>query len=208
MTEDFDNLLAIHHLLDETIQSTNVFLLCDEELSTLRSGCLAGPYDKHHHYNGDKCQRHTQDNHVNQHVYDTDQTVDKLRDTLADHLTQGINIVCVHGHDIAMLMCIKIFNWKRFHMFKHVVTDISHRSLSNIHHDLSIAKGCCNTDCIQDTHLNDGLKQIGIIWIFLTEKWRNVAIDQCFHKHRSLCIGIDTDENADQHKCTVNWISL
>ena len=102
VTEDLDNLLAVHHFLDETVDSTKGLLLF-HEVASGKSGHFFR-YGKHDRYHNECCnrQRNVQNQHADKDADNRDRTVDDLRNTLADHLTQRIDIVRVDRHDIAV----------------------------------------------------------------------------------------------------------
>ena len=68
--------------------------------------------------------------------------VDELRQTLADHLAQGVgDIVGVDRHDIAVGVGVKVFDGQRLHMGEHFVTQVFQRALG----DFAIRRFCTNT---------------------------------------------------------------
>ena len=125
MAEYLYNLLAFHHFLDVTIYNTKILLLLHEILAA--ESCKIFTCHQHHsnHDQSHDGKRHIQNNHTYQYTDNGNHTGNQLWNTLADHLAQCINIIGVDRHDIAMCMCIKIFNRKCFHALKHLISKIA-----------------------------------------------------------------------------------
>ena len=62
--------------------------------------------------------------------------VEQLWNTLADHLTQRIDIIRIYRHDITMRMRVKILDRQFFHMaeqvFSHIIEEFP---VSHVYHD-------------------------------------------------------------------------
>ena len=76
----------------------------------------------------------------------------QLRNTLADHLTQGINIIGIDRHDISMGMCVKIFYRQSLHTLKHLISKIAQGSLADINHQTVVGISTCHTNGIKTGH--------------------------------------------------------
>ena len=134
MRKDFDHLLARHGLFDETVESAQIVLLGDEVPSRQR-GHFTGTEQHHaYHTDGDAGQRRAQDQHHRQDTDNRDQAVEQLGHTLADHLAQSINIICIDRHNVAVRMRIKIFDRQTFHVLKQLCAQASHRPLGDACH--------------------------------------------------------------------------
>ena len=195
MTEDFDNLLAIHHLLDEAVGLTQSFLLLHKEVSG-KSGYLLG--DGHHNRYHDESrdrQRNIQDQHADKNAYNHDGAVQHLRNTLADHLTESIDIVRVDGHDISVGMSVKIFDRQLFHVSKQIVSQVSQGSLGHIDHHTVLGKRSQNTDEIKDCHTENRMKKRREIRIGSLQHGHDIAVDQGLHEHGSLYVCQHADKN-------------
>ena len=195
VTEDFDNLLAIHHLLDEAVGLTQSFLLLHKEVSG-KSGYLLG--DGHHNRYRDESrdrQRNIQDQHADKNAYNHDGAVQHLRNTLADHLTESIDIVRVDGHDISVGMSVKIFDRQFFHVSKQIVSQVSQGSLGHIDHHTVLGKRSQNTDEIKDCHTENRMKKRREIRIGSLQHGHDIAVDQGLHEHGSLYVCQHADKN-------------
>ena len=129
MTEDLDNLLAGHHLLDVAVDCSEVLLLLNEVLAR-KSRHLLGDQD-HDTDKEDRQEREpaVQEDHADKHADDRDDTVYELRDTHAHHLPEGVDVVRVHGHDVAVRMRVEVPDGQALHVLKHPVADALHRAL-------------------------------------------------------------------------------
>ena len=105
-----------------------------------------------------------------------------------------------------MRMGIKIFDRKTLHVMEHIISQILQCSLCHIYHDPVIGKGSQNTDQIEYRNLQDRSKQRTEIRTALPDQWHDIQIDQIFHKHGSLDIGNDTDENTHCHNYQMNSV--
>ena len=127
MAEDFDNLLPVQHLFDKSIHSPQIDLLTD----IIPSGQLReiGRHKEHDggRENGDHRQRRVQDDHRDQRRRHGDNRVDNLRDALAQELTQRVNIVRIHGHNVAVCVRVEVFDRQGFHSPEEVVSQVKQR---------------------------------------------------------------------------------
>ena len=105
-----------------------------------------------------------------------------------------------------MRMGIKIFDWKTLHVMEHIISQILQGSLCHIYHDPVIGKSSQNTDQIKSCNPQDCSKQRTEIRTALPDQWHDIQIDQILHKHGSLDIGYDTDENTHCHDHQMNSI--
>ena len=127
MAEDFDNLLPVQYLFDKSIHSPQIDLLTD----IIPSGQLReiGRHKEHDggRENGDHRQRRVQDDHRDQRRRHGDNRVDNLRDALAQELTQRVNIVRIHGHNVAVCVRVEVFDRQGFHSPEEVVSQVKQR---------------------------------------------------------------------------------
>ena len=206
MTEHLDHLLSVHHLLDESVDGTKVFLLLDKVFSASSGDGFGREQHQADHNQCEHRQGNTEDHHTDEHTDNGDQTVDDLRNTLADHLTEGIDIIGIDGHDIAVGMAVKIADRQFFHMFKHVVTERPHGSLGHIDHNSVVSKGRSHTKKVEASHSCDCHGQRTKIRITLSKHRSNIIIDQRLHEHGSLYIGKYAGKNQYNNDYPLNQI--
>ena len=123
MGKHLDNLLACDHFFHIAVNGTEGFLLADEEFA-----CFAHHRDGHEHdagngehgYDGQNpgSPQHGGENHD-----DGDDGRECLRNGLGNHLTQGIDVAGIAGHDVACGVGVEIAQGKPLHLGKHLVTD-------------------------------------------------------------------------------------
>ena len=123
VAEYLDDLLACHRLLNKAVELTDIFLLRDKVPSRPLSHLHRGEQHQRHHRQCQECQRYVQDQHHGQNTDDRDRAVEQLRDTLADHLSERINIIGVDRHDVAVGMRVKIFNREGLHMIEQILPE-------------------------------------------------------------------------------------
>ena len=208
MTEYLDNLLAIHHLFDKAVDFTKIPLLFYKEISG-KSGHLFC-HSQHDRYHNQRCnrQRDVQNQHTDKDTDNRDCTVDDLRDTLTDHLAQSINIICINRHNIAVRMRIKIFDWQLFHIAEQIISQIPQGSLGHINHGTVLNERSHNTDPVKSGHPQNCVEQRAKIRIRLGQHRRDIAVNQRFHKHRSLYVCQDVDKNRNDNSDTMYGIIL
>ena len=93
MTENLNDLLSLHHFFNISVHLTDINLLFYEISSAGAGGSPGRQYHNSDHNQGHNGQRNIQNDHADQNTHDRNSTVDKLRHTLADHLTKRINII-------------------------------------------------------------------------------------------------------------------
>ena len=159
MAEYFYNLLSFHHLFDIAVDFSEILLLLQEVFSTLCSETAAyGKHDKYH-YKCEYSQRDIQNDHTDKYAYNGDDAGKHLWHTLTDHLAEGIDVVCVDGHNIAVRVRVKVFNRKCFHTGKHIVSKIAKGSLTYINHNAVIGISGSYADGIKAGNLSNGQRQ-------------------------------------------------
>ena len=124
MTEDLDNLLTGHHLLDEALFRCQGTLLVHHVLGAHAAVLLCyGQHRCHKQAYYDE-HRNAEAGHHDDHHCDGKDGLEQHRHTLADHHTDGIGIVGIGTHDVAVCMGIKIFDWQSLHLGEHIHTEV------------------------------------------------------------------------------------
>ena len=149
MAEYFYYLLSGHHLFDISIHCPQILLLLHKISAASSCGSPGRQYHNANHQQRYHCQRHIQNQHTDKYTDNGKCTVSHLRNTLADHLSQSINIIGINRHDIPMSVGIKVFNRKFLHMRKQIVPQIPQYSLCNIYHNPVICVSSADSHCIK-----------------------------------------------------------
>ena len=150
MTENFDNLLSIHHFFYKAFHFSQGVLLFHKKLCRTASYFL----DQHSHYHYSQDDHQGQPEAVIHHDPEDSQysnTGDqKLGKALGDHLTEGVDIVGIIAHNIPVIIGIKVFNGKTLHFSKHLFPHFFQCSLGHDRHQLIKSKACCQRKDIKD----------------------------------------------------------
>ena len=211
MAENLDDLFSGHRLLDEAVQLSEVLLLCHEIPSGYGGHPSRNEQHDPDHDERDDGQGNTEYQHHGQDTGDRDQAVQKLRQTLTHHLTQGIDIVRVDGHDIPVCMGVEILDRQALHVFKELRTQAPHRPLGDKSHRARLCIGGGDPDRIEACDAQHRLHQRGKIRVrlplfHLVHHRRDVGVDQCTREHRPLDIGQNGDHDADCHQDQVQSV--
>ena len=200
MAEDFYDLLAVDHFFDIAVQFAQVFLLLHEEAAAL-SCDFAGKEDhKHSESHNHQSQPYRQVQHGNQHRNHGYNGTEQVWQRLGQHLTQGICVVGVMAHDLAVGSRIKISHRQVLHVGKHFVTDIFQRTLRHNRHCDCRKEIGKDSRCENNAHISHGVKQPIKLWICLSQQGQNVVVNQTLDKQGGCHAGNCTDQNADNHK--------
>ena len=124
MIEDLYHLLAVHGLLDLGIDLSNGSLL----LRKIRAGALRERRCRKEREDGhsdrDEREPPVQRKHGDQHHGHHKCGVDDLRDGLAYHLAQGVDVVRIDRHYVAMLFGIEVRDRELLHLGKQAAPEI------------------------------------------------------------------------------------
>ena len=141
VAEDLDNLLAVQHLLDEAVHQAQVFLLLDVVLSR-QPGQRRG-HQQHDDggENGDHGQQRVQHQHGDEGGDHGDAGVDDLGDALTHQLAQGVHVVGVDGHDVAVGVGVEVLDGQGLHFPEEVLAQVQHGALADGDHQAVVGVG-------------------------------------------------------------------
>ena len=208
VAEHLNDLLAVHHLFNVAVHRTNITLLGNKVLGRVGGKILGDQQHNPDYDQGEHRQRHAEYNHGNQHADNGNSAVQQLRHALADHLAQGINIVGIQRHDIAVGVAVKVFDGQRLHMGKHFIAQALQGALGNVSHHTGLGKGGNNADAVKACRAGDGMGQAGKITALLFQQGQDVAIDQGLHEQSALHVGKHADKNADDDRNDLNAVAF
>ncbi len=186
VAEHLDHLLACHSLLDASVQGAQGLLLSHEITAAQGSDFLRGHQHHGHHQQRHQRQRDIQHQHTGEYADHRDGAVDYLRDALADHLAQGVDVVGVHGHDVTMGMGVEIFDGQSFHLLEHVVPDVPQSALADVDQYPGLGKRRHHAQSVETGHFAYGSRQGAEIRVSPAYQGQNVSIYQRPHEHRPL----------------------
>ena len=194
MAENLDNLLPADHFFNKAIYFAKGLLLLYKVFGAAATYIL---YDEQHQPQKDKHEEgkpHTGTQHGNEYCCDADDGTDRVGQALADHLPQGIGIVGVVAHHIAMGMGIKVLDGQGLHVGKHIVPYGFQGALRHGDHQPCLQVGSQHTGQVNAPHHGQSLKKRGEAWCRLSNKRSDIIIDQRFEEKRGGNTGYCTDD--------------
>ena len=206
--EDLDDLLAFHHLFDIAVHFAEVALLCDEVLAALLGDLLGAEEHQGHHQYGDDSELPAQHAHAGKDGNDGDGAGHQLRDALAEHLTEGIHVVGVDGHDVAVRMGVKVADGQALHVGKELGAQVAQGTLGDVDHDAGVEPGGEDAHHVDaaDAHQRTGQRcKAGVL---LLGHGDDIVVDKGLQEQACLHIGQRTDHDADEHEDAVRQIVL
>ena len=136
MVKDLYDLHAAHHFLGKTLDLAKRGLLTEEVACRLASD-LAGEVE--HQYDAgehDQGQPEAEIEHDAEHCRDHDGRGQQLWEALGHHLTQGVDIVGVVAHDVAVAVGVKVLDGQALHLVEHPAPELFERALGDDGHEL------------------------------------------------------------------------
>ena len=206
VAEYLDHLLSVQHLLDKAVHNAQIFLLLD----IVFAGQLGevGGHSDHDQSGQDRNNGEggIQAQHDHQSSQHGNNRVDHLGNALAHQLTQGIDVVGVHRHDVAVGMGIKVFDGQGLHAVKQVVTQAAHGALTDGNHDAVIAIGGYYAQCQQAAQPNHRLPQPAEVGRTAVEHGDDVVVDQSLREAGTAYIGRGRDQDTQNHQQKLKFI--
>ena len=161
VAEHFDNLLTVHHFLNEALLLTHRVLQAKEVFCRAAADLLG---HKEHEDDADH-EKHRQPHAVPQHdtkdAGDDDHGTDECGKCLRYKLTEGIDVIGVVGHDIAVLVGVKILNGKVLHALEHGAAHLVKEALRDVRHELGFHGDGNDGDHIEAKQDHDLRKDLG-----------------------------------------------
>ena len=204
--EHLDHLLAFHHFFDVAVHLAEVALLLDEVLAGLLGDLFGAEQHQGHHQHGDDGELPAQQAHAEEDGHDGDDAGNQLRDALAEHLAQGVHVVGVHGHDVAVGVLVKILDGQALHVGEQLDAQVAQGALGHVDHGAGVEPGRQNADDIDDAHPQQGCCQRGKIGVLLLSHGHDVIVHQRLQKQAGLHVGQRADHDAHQNKDAVGQI--
>ena len=159
MAKDLDYLLAVDHLFNIAVQIAQLHLLANEV-----AAAAAGQEPGHQQHTDDAKNYHAGkqqigEDHAHKGHHNHHQRVDDLGDALGKHLTEGIHVVGVYTHHVAVSVGIKILDGQGLHMAEQIIPDLFLYALRDGNHQTVVGKGTQGTGKIEAAHENKGMEQ-------------------------------------------------
>ena len=197
VAEDLDDLLAVEHLLDEAVNYAEVALLPDVVLAGELGEVRGDEQHDHCGDDGDDGQRRVEHDHAYERGDHGDDRVDYLRNALAEQLTQGVHVVGVDGHDVAVGVGVEILDGQPLHALEEVVTQPEHGALAHCDHDACVGPGGQNAYRQGYDQPDDGLAEGAEVGGAAVYHRRDVVVHQRLREGRADDRGDGGDEYAE-----------
>ena len=206
--EHLDDLLALHHLFDVAVHLAQILLLGHKVLAAHGSDLLGAEQHQGHHQHGDNGELPAHQAHAGEHGHDGDGAGHQLGDALADHLAQGVHIVGVHRHDVAVGVGVKIPDGQAFHVGEKLDTQVAQGALGHVDHDTGVEPCGQHADGVDAANAHQCACQRAEVRRGLLGHGDDVIIDQGLEEEACLHVCQRADDDADQHKDAVGQIVL
>ena len=208
VAENLDDLLAVHHFLDVAVDLAQLLLLLEEVLAGVAGEILGGQHHSADHDQGQYAQRHAEVKHGQKYADYRNDRIDQLGQALADELAQGINIVGVDRHDVAVGVAVKILDGQGLHVDEQVVAQTFQGALGDLGHGAVLDEDGQDAHAVEAGYTGDGMQQAGEIVALFGQQGQDVAVDQSLHKQGALDLSEHAEQNAAQHQDDLELVLL
>ena len=200
VTEDLDHLFAAHGFLDKAVQGTQIPLLQNEIPAGNGAGQTGAEEHQHHHADRQQREHRAQHQHHGKDTENRNAGIEHLGQRLADHLPQGVDIVRVDGHNVAVGVGVEEADGKGFHVVKEVLTEMHHAALGDLCHETGLQVDCTHTEGVEAGHPKNGQSQRTEIRLGRGQQRGNVAVNEGLGEHGSLHAGQYGYDDAAHHQ--------
>ena len=160
-------------------------------------GCHLG--DKENTHDHQQCEPHAQGEHGEEHGDDGKEGAYRRRKGLHHHLTQGVYVVGIKAHDIAVFVAVEVANRQALHFFKHFITHAFHGALGDDRHDPAVSKGRKHPCPEEQAHSADGPQEPHEIRIGHANHRRDIVVNQGAQEERGSGAGDGADKHQDHN---------
>jgi len=197
--EYLDDLLTVDHLLDIPVGFTDCFLL-GHEVRAAFHGHLGCNEEHHrqggHHHEG---QLPAGQQHCKKYRCDRNDRVDEVRNRLGDHLPEGVDIVGIQAHHIAVRVGVEVTDRQGLHVGEHGIADVLECPLGDGDHQTVVGEGRNHSACIDGQHRQQRPDEGGEGGICCPDERCYVRVYQDSQEHRSRHAAEGTDDDAEKH---------
>ena len=178
MAEDLDHLLAIDHLLDIAVQAAQALLLAHEVAPAAprqHPGHGQHARNAENHNAGEKDVR---GQHAAKSHQDCHSGVDHLGNALGEHLAQGVHVIGVNAHHVAVGMGVEVFDGQRLHVSEELIPNLLLHTLGDRDHQPVIGQSAQRAGEIQAPHHDQNPQQPGVIRRAHRQQRFNIIVNQ------------------------------
>ena len=157
--EHLHHLLALHHFLDKALFLGQRFLLAHHVHRTLLAQLFRHPEHQENYGKNNQRQPQTVPEH-HEHDGEYGQAgLNQGRRALADHLPNGIHVVGVGTHDIAVGVGVEVLNRQLLHGVEHLIPQVFQGSLGDARHNLGVDGGSGHAHQVEHAHGSDDAEE-------------------------------------------------
>ena len=152
VAEDFYDLLTVYHLFDISVKVCKRSLLGYEIRAALADNSLDYLHNEEQRYAHNERQTDADIEHAAEYRHDGERRRNQLTHRLREHLAQGICIVGIEAHRVAVGVRIEISYRQALHLLEHLIAYGLERSLRYSDHAAIVDKRRERADEIDDRH--------------------------------------------------------
>lgn len=206
VAENLDDFFAVDDLFNVAIEGGERGLLL-HKIRAGKTGDEAGDLDHtkntEHHENG---QPDANRQHGNENSDKCEKRAHSCGEGLAHHLAQGVNVVGVEAHDVAVFVAIEITDRQALHFGEHVVAHAFHGALRDERHDPAVSQRGDDAAGQKQTHAKDGVEQAAHVGISNADERPDVIVDERAQKKRACCRSDGADQHTDDDNCEQRFV--
>lgn len=206
VAENLDDFFAVDDFFNVAIEGGERGLLL-HKIRAGKAGDETGDLDHaknaEHHENG---QPDADGKHGNKNGDECEERAHCCGEGLAHHLAQGVDVVGVEAHDVAVFVAVEIADRQALHFGEHVVAHAFHGALRDERHDPAVSQRGDDAAGQKQTHAKDGVEQAAHVGIRNADERRDVIVDERAQKKRACCRSDGADQHADDDNCEQRFV--
>ncbi len=198
VVEDLDDLLAVDRLLDERVDRAEGLLLANEEHAAAGHHGANQHDEQHGEQDGERGEGDGEPQHREEGRDHRDARGEHLRERLRDRLAQGVGVVGVQAHGVAVLMGVEIADGQGLLVGEHLVADGLEGALLDGDDEPVPQPGAQRADQVQATHEHEGAHERPPVRAGLADQRQDVGVDERLQEQGGARLGRGADQDA-QH---------
>ncbi len=200
MGEDLDHLLTVDHLFDESVRFPQRLLLLHEVGTAFTRHHGREPKGDREGEEDDERQLPRREDHRKEDRDDGRRAVYEVRQGLGNHLAEGVDIVGVEAHHIAVGAPVEVGERQTLHVDEHLQADRLERALSDFNHQQVVEQRRDDSDEVDGGHHPDRPQKRGEGGAAaLGDHRSDMVIDEDFQKERAGYSGDGAEEDRDHN---------
>ena len=152
VVENFLDFLPLDHLLDESVEGREVFLLLRVEFAA----AAAVVEDERQHQgeepDDDDGQTRVEHDEHDDRARHNDKALDEQRETVVERFGDGVHVVGEAAHQLAVRARIEVAQRQLLRVFEQIAADLRHDLLRGAHHELVVAERAQRARAVHQRH--------------------------------------------------------